>query len=77
MPTKPPPDWSTTVKIAIRDVLKWELYKETVSCAIVDHAGAIANIPEKYQEWWMATKVEVTGQHFTVHLAAWDADIVP
>lgn len=64
MPTKPPPDSSTDIKIAIQDVLDWELYKEHVSSAIVDHTGATANIPDKYRHCWMATAIEITGKHF-------------
>jgi len=74
---KPPPDWSTTVKIAMEDVLKWELYKEKVSSAIVDAAGLAANVPQKYEECWMAINIDTAGDHFIVHLGAWDADIAP
>lgn len=75
MGAKSPPDWSTDVKIAIQDVLGWELYKEHVSSAIVDFAGSVANIPDKYRDCWMATAIEITGNYFTVRLDAWDSDI--
>lgn len=75
--SKPPPDWSTTVKIPIRDVLDWHLHNDKVSWAVTAAAGLAADVPEKYQEWWMATDIEIAGDHFIVHLAAWDADIVP
>ena len=74
MNTKPPPDWSTTVKIAIRDVLSWHLDNDKVSWAIMGAAGLAADIPEKYKDHWLATSIEITGDYFTVHLAAWDAD---